>query len=332
MQKPRRMSVELSPRERAERQVQEEAQALVARGQLVPAVRRLDAFLASHDGDWGLWLYTAGLYARLGLKGQAIAAYRACSRQLEDAGLYARARAALVVAAPLDPKDASLARDIQRLSRQLPQDPADQTCLLEAVSPPPEPPLRSAGKVTVPARPSPLRALHARPPVPEVRSPPGTRAPSPVIVATTGVRPTPGSPRAGVPAAARPSPAASAVTPRPSPRAEAPAAAPPSPAALPRSSPRAAVPPPAAPMSPAVSPRPSPSVDLRPRTGPDPFSLLAELPLVFRPSAPRLPPKGTQDPKHARTSLVRKRTPVPSTTDPYLAIFDILDAEKAARG
>lgn len=219
------MSVELSARDRAERSVQEQAQAMVARGRVVPAVRLLDAFLAVHDGDWGLWLYHAGLCARLGLVPQAVAAYRACARQLEGDELYARARDVLRVAARVDPADASLRLDVRRLSGLLdgaqsasgPQgsDAAAQTCLMEPV------------------------------------------------------------------------------------------------------------------------PRPSPSIDLRPRTGPDPFSLLAEAPVTLRPSAARRPPpakKPAQDPKHVKTSLVRRQARERSVTDPHLAIFDILDAEKAARG
>ncbi len=229
----------VSERERTERSQQEKAQALVAIGRVVPAVRLLDAWLAQNDGDWGLWLYLAGLCSRLGWGDQSVAAYRACARKLEGDELIARARTVLLSASKA-PLDASLARDVQRLGRLLPHDAAEQTCVLEAVLP----------RVDPAPRPSPW----------------------PVVRTTDSRRP-----------------------------AEA-----------------AAV---------------EPSVDLAPRLGADPFSLLAEAPISFRPSRPaveRRPVPRLPDPKHHRTSVL---TPCAerSMRDPHLAIFDILDAERASR-
>jgi hypothetical protein len=198
------MPVELTEQERAERAAQEKAQALVAKGHLESAVRLLDGYLARFDGDWGTWLYFAGLCARLGWKEQAVAAYRASSRQLEGEGELARARDVLRTAMKVAPRDASLARDAMRLEREL--NPVEMTCVFEPVA------CRSSA----------------------------------------------------VSAEKRP-------------------------------------------------PKPSPSVDLRPRKGPDPFSLLAEAPIEFRPV--RLEP----------TVLAK-----PKRTEPHFAIFDLIDADQHA--
>lgn len=104
-------------RARRERAIQEQAQALAAGGGLEDAVRLLDRHLARFDGDWGLWLYFAGLCAKCGRRDQAVAAYRASSRQLEGDGFFARARAALVCAARLAPRDAGLKREVERVGR-----------------------------------------------------------------------------------------------------------------------------------------------------------------------------------------------------------------------
>ena len=79
------------------------------------AVKLLDRFLSEFDGDWGVWLYFAGLCARLNRRDEAVAAYRACARQLEGDGHSVRARDALMSAARVAPRDASLRRDIERL-------------------------------------------------------------------------------------------------------------------------------------------------------------------------------------------------------------------------
>lgn len=109
------MPVHTPDRTRRERAAQESAQALAAAGKLTKAMKQLDVFLAQHDGDWGLWLYFAGLCARCGRMGQAVAAYRASARQLEADGFYARARAALVCAARLKPTDKALMQEAIRL-------------------------------------------------------------------------------------------------------------------------------------------------------------------------------------------------------------------------
>ncbi|HEY1088556.1 MAG TPA: hypothetical protein VGE37_12710 [Archangium sp.] len=62
------------------------------------------------------------------------------------------------------------------------------------------------------------------------------------------------------------------------------------------------------------NPKPSPSVDLRPRKGPDPFSLLAEAPIEFRP-----------------VRLERTVMSKPKRTEPHFAIFDLIDAERKTR-
>ncbi|MDP1826840.1 MAG: hypothetical protein Q8L48_26445 [Archangium sp.] len=111
------MTVDRSAGPRSQGAIQETAQALVARGETVEAVRLLDRFLAEFDGDWGMWLYFAGLCARLGKRDEAVAAYRACARQLEGDGHFARAKDALLSAMRLVPRDEALRREIDRVGR-----------------------------------------------------------------------------------------------------------------------------------------------------------------------------------------------------------------------
>jgi hypothetical protein len=216
------MPVELTEQERSERAVQEKAQRLVARGQLETAVRLLDGFLARYDGDWGTWLYFAGLCARLGWKDQAVAAYRASSRQLEGEERFARARDALLEAMKVAPRDVSLARDAVRLERLL--RPVEMTSMLDEEEDAPtcvfEPVAADAGFVRE---------------------------------------------RGG-------------------------------------------------------APRPSPSVDLRPRKGPDPFSLVVEAPAEFRPVSSLM----------EKTAIAKKRRE--PKTEPHFAIFDVIDAARRRAG
>jgi hypothetical protein len=111
------MTVDRSAGSRSQGAIQETAQALVARGEIVEAVRLLDRYLAEFDGDWGMWLYFAGLCARLGKRDEAVAAYRACARQLEGDGHFARAKDALLSAMRLMPRDEALRREIDRVGR-----------------------------------------------------------------------------------------------------------------------------------------------------------------------------------------------------------------------
>ena len=146
------MPADTSARARAERAVQERAQALVVGGKLADAVKLLDGYLAQSDGDWGLWLYFAGLCARSGKRDEAVAAYRASARQLEGDGFFARARAALVCAVKLTPRDANLVRELERVGRlallpreklkprvAVPGPSAELTMLLPPPPPPPSP-------------------------------------------------------------------------------------------------------------------------------------------------------------------------------------------------
>jgi hypothetical protein len=111
------MTVDRSAGSRSQGAIQETAQALAARGDLVGAVRLLDRYLAEFDGDWGMWLYFAGLCARLGKRDEAVAAYRACARQLEGDGHFARAKDALLSAMRLVPRDEALRRELDRVGR-----------------------------------------------------------------------------------------------------------------------------------------------------------------------------------------------------------------------
>lgn len=99
--------------------VQEKAQALVRRGELAAAVQLLDRYLSEFDGDWGMWLYFAGLNARMAKKDAAIAAYRVCARQLESEGHFARAREALSSAVQLAPHDVVLRHELEEIGRPL---------------------------------------------------------------------------------------------------------------------------------------------------------------------------------------------------------------------
>ena len=131
------MSADRSAAERSQGAVQETAQALVASGKLCAAVKLLDRYLAEFDGDWGMWLYFAGLCARLGQRDEAVAAYRACARQLEGDGHFARAREALMAAVRLVPRDEALKREVALIG--VPRKPAppvidpNATCLLMPV-------------------------------------------------------------------------------------------------------------------------------------------------------------------------------------------------------
>jgi hypothetical protein len=118
---------------------QETAQALVAGGDLRAAVELLDRYLSQFDGDWGIWLYFAGLCARLGKRSEAVAAYRACARQLEGDGHFDRAREALRAAIQLMPKDGELKRELEQVGRPPRRpDPAQETFLLmPAITPNP---------------------------------------------------------------------------------------------------------------------------------------------------------------------------------------------------
>ena len=144
------MTVDRSAGSRSQGAIQETAQALVARGEIVEAVRLLDRYLAEFDGDWGMWLYFAGLCARLGKRDEAVAAYRACARQLEGDGHFARAKDALLSAMRLMPRDEALRREIDRVGRssRRPQpqrerlappvmDPQETCLLMPAVEAPP---------------------------------------------------------------------------------------------------------------------------------------------------------------------------------------------------
>lgn len=103
--------------DKAARARQEHAQQLVARGDVRGAVTLLDRWLAEHDGDWGLWLYHAGLLARLGRRDQAVAAYCASARQLEFDGALVRAANALREAVKLAPHERRLTLELARLER-----------------------------------------------------------------------------------------------------------------------------------------------------------------------------------------------------------------------
>ena len=153
--------------------VQETAQALVSRGELVSAVTLLDRYLSQFDGDWGMWLYFGGLCARSGRSAQAVAAYRASARQLEGDGYFARARDALMSAVRLVPRDESLKRELDRvgrLSRRPPpriQDPQATCVLLPVVDP----------KKAVPAPRLPDPAVHLTAVIPGRKSKPKRSAP-----------------------------------------------------------------------------------------------------------------------------------------------------------
>jgi hypothetical protein len=120
--------------------IQETAQALVAGGDVRAAVGLLDTYLSQFDGDWGIWLYFAGLCARIGKRPESVAAYRACARQLEAEGHLDRARDAMRSAIQLVPTDAELKRELEQIGRPPRRpDPAQETFLLmPAVTPLPQ--------------------------------------------------------------------------------------------------------------------------------------------------------------------------------------------------
>lgn len=127
--------------------VQEQAQALAACGDVRGAARLMDRWLASHDGDWGAWLYLAGLYARLARRDEAVAAFRVSARQLEGVGLYERARATIARALELLPGHRELELELRRLAGLASR---------PAAAPAPAPsPRRAAAKPPVPSPPAP---------------------------------------------------------------------------------------------------------------------------------------------------------------------------------
>lgn len=97
------------------RRQQERAQKLAAKGDVNGAAAAMDGWLSEHDGDWGCWLYLAGLLARLGRRDEAVAAYRVSARQLEEDGLLVRAVNALRAATRLRPQDTSVWDELRRL-------------------------------------------------------------------------------------------------------------------------------------------------------------------------------------------------------------------------
>jgi hypothetical protein len=116
--------------------VRRQAEALVRQGRLVDAAALVDRSLARHDGGWHLWQLCGELSQRLGRTGAAIAAFRACARQLEAAGHVSVASKVLRRALRLDPLDDTLRAELGRLAaRPRPSPPVDA---------PPGPPPRPA--------------------------------------------------------------------------------------------------------------------------------------------------------------------------------------------
>ena len=146
------MTADRSAGSRSPGAVQETAQALVSSGELAQAVKLMDRYLSEFDGDWGMWLYFGGICARLGRRDESVAAYRACARQLEGDGHFARARDALISAVRVMPRDEALKRELDRVGRlsrrpQLPlvvprADPAQDTMLIPAIEAPRPPKAR----------------------------------------------------------------------------------------------------------------------------------------------------------------------------------------------
>jgi hypothetical protein len=100
--------------------IKERAQALVRRGRVQDAADLVDGFLARHDAGWHLWRLCGELSQRLGRLGAAVAAFRACARQLEAAGHVDAAASVLRHALRLAPLDDQLRADVRRRSRARP--------------------------------------------------------------------------------------------------------------------------------------------------------------------------------------------------------------------
>jgi hypothetical protein len=276
--------------------MQERAQALVARGDVVGATRLMDEFLSVHDGDWGSWLYLAGLHARLGRTAPAVAAYQASARQLEGYGHVERARASLQHALRLAPDDEGVLREIHRLEG-LTQG------LREVPPPPPEPSVPPArpSRGPVAPRPSPLVA-GARPSSPGKKPAARRGVPSSKDVTTAVV-------------ARRSSAAALRVVPVADADSTAVVA-------------RGVQAPGPVPEQPVSAPRPSRA----------PVKLLRRSGVKPAVAGPGADPQATvsigavrtaAEPAADQTFLILPPVPAPpSATDPHLAIFDILDAEK----
>ncbi|MDX2011430.1 MAG: hypothetical protein SFW67_14610 [Myxococcaceae bacterium] len=105
-------------------EVRRRAEALARAGRLSEAAALIDGFLARHDAGWHLWRLCAELSRRLGRTGPAVAAYRACARQLEAAGHQRPAAAVLRRALALTPHDLTLKLDVKRLSTRVAPRPA----------------------------------------------------------------------------------------------------------------------------------------------------------------------------------------------------------------
>ncbi|MBL8919386.1 MAG: hypothetical protein JNJ54_11030 [Myxococcaceae bacterium] len=349
-----------------EKTLKEYAEALAARGHVKAAAELIDAHLAQHDAGWGLWMTFAQLSRRLGQRELAVAAYRASARQLEAAGHVGPAYAALKAGLTLTPDDAVLRDEVTRVAKLRDRNRERPTLHLEPGSalhlvPPPVPtpptvrpipppiPARLRGKAaaartTAAPRPAPPGALPAaslpvgpapRAPAPRAPSPPrpaprlatapATRAPAPR--APSPPRPVPRlamAPATRAPAPRAPSPpqpaprlamARAPATSQPAPRLAAIACAAPGPSgAAPR---RAAAPRPV--VAPATS-RPGPHLASAPR--------LASASVA--PPSPQPAPRLADARPIAAARAAPAQTPVkrPSVTDPYLAIFDILDDEQ----
>ena len=146
--------------------IQETAQALVAAGEVRAAIELLDTYLSQFDGDWGIWLYFAGLCARIGKRPESVAAYRACARQLESEGYLDRARDALRSAIQLVPADAELKRELEQIGRPPRRpDPAQETFLLmPAVTPRPQ--AKAPQRKMQPQKPRPAPTPQEKPKLP----------------------------------------------------------------------------------------------------------------------------------------------------------------------
>jgi hypothetical protein len=91
------------------------AQALLRRGRVEDAADLVDGFLARTDAGWHLWRLCGELSQRLGRLGAAVAAFRACARQLEAAGHLDSAASVLRHALRLAPLDDQLRSEVRRL-------------------------------------------------------------------------------------------------------------------------------------------------------------------------------------------------------------------------
>jgi len=123
------------------REVKDQAHALALKGRFDAAMRVIDAHLQRDAADPSLWLQHAELSRKLRRVDLAVSSYRQAARLLLRAGHLPRARAALLCAQQLAPRDVSVLADLARVAAESRPPPRLR---LAPAAPPELPPVATA--------------------------------------------------------------------------------------------------------------------------------------------------------------------------------------------